>query len=198
MHYYKHHIGDYARSTNHLSFIEHGIYRLLLDAYYESERPLEADLPKLMRRYRIRTAAEKRAFVSILDEFFTRTENGYEHTRCEREIRKANQVSGAARDAALERWGARGSEKKAQQNKPDPMQTHCVTPGNAVRRGYAADATHNPISTFQNAGAQGDRLANENLNVSPILITTPEIDNGSFTPLESPACHDPVVTPFDF
>jgi uncharacterized protein YdaU (DUF1376 family) len=186
MHYYKHHIGDYARSTNHLSFMEHGIYRLLLDAYYESERPLEADLPKLMRRYRIRTASEKRAFLSVLDEFFIRTEKGYEHTRCENEIRNASRISDAARDAAFERWGARRSVKKAQEIKPAPMRTQSETVPTAKRPACMVDATQDPLPTIQNTGL-----------ASP-LNTTFMVDDLGIVEIESPPCRDSVVTPFDF
>ena len=37
MNYYQRHIGDYARKTMGLSLLEHGIYTLLLDAYYDHE-----------------------------------------------------------------------------------------------------------------------------------------------------------------
>jgi Protein of unknown function (DUF1376) len=41
MYYYQHHIGDYRKDTSHLSLIEHGIYRQLLDLYYITEKPLD-------------------------------------------------------------------------------------------------------------------------------------------------------------
>ena len=38
MHYYKRNIGDYAKKAGHLSVLEHGVYTLLLDAYYDREQ----------------------------------------------------------------------------------------------------------------------------------------------------------------
>ena len=38
MHYYKFNIADYRKDTGHLSTIEHGIYRQLIDWYYLDEQ----------------------------------------------------------------------------------------------------------------------------------------------------------------
>ena len=54
MHYYPHNIGDYRKDTSHLSLLEHGIYRQLLDSYYLDEMPLSNDLAKLMRSHSVR------------------------------------------------------------------------------------------------------------------------------------------------
>ena len=40
MHYYKFNIADYRKDTGHLSTIEHGIYRQLIDWYYLDEQPI--------------------------------------------------------------------------------------------------------------------------------------------------------------
>jgi len=42
LHYYTFNIGDYRRDTGHLSLLEHGIYRQLIDSYYLSEKPIAA------------------------------------------------------------------------------------------------------------------------------------------------------------
>jgi GST-like protein len=34
MNFYKHHLGDYAAATRHLSLLEHGCYRSMIDLYY--------------------------------------------------------------------------------------------------------------------------------------------------------------------
>jgi len=83
MHYYQHHIGDYRKDTSHLSLLEHGIYRQLLDLYYITEKPLDA---KALRLICARTDEEQETALQILEEFFIKKGNKYYHTRCDDEI----------------------------------------------------------------------------------------------------------------
>lgn len=85
MNYYQHHIGDYRRDTAHLSLLEHGVYRQLLDWYYLSEEPIPEQTEVVIRRLSARTDDEKKAVQTVLDEFFFR-DNGYHHKRCDAEI----------------------------------------------------------------------------------------------------------------
>ena len=81
MHYYKHYIGDYRRDTSHLTLLEHGIYRQLIDSYCLDETPLTNDLAKLMRSHSVRTPDEQQALQNVLTDLFELTENGYVHKR---------------------------------------------------------------------------------------------------------------------
>tara|TARA_B110000503_G_C7090991_1_gene389420 strand:- start:381 stop:1073 length:693 start_codon:yes stop_codon:yes gene_type:complete len=85
MNYYSHHIGDYKRDTAHLSLLEHGAYRQLLDMYYLSELKIPEETEVVYRRLCARTEEEKKAVNTVLFEFFKRDE-GWVHTRCEKEI----------------------------------------------------------------------------------------------------------------
>lgn len=85
MNYYQHHIGDYRRDTTHLSLLEHGVYRQLLDMYYISETAIPEETESVMRRLCARTDEERNAVITVLNEFFSLA-NGYSHARCEREI----------------------------------------------------------------------------------------------------------------
>ena len=85
MNYYQHHIGDYRRDTAHLTLLEHGVYRQLLDMYYLSETAIPEDTESVMRRLCARTEEERAAVKSVLNEFFS-PGCGYSHTRCVREI----------------------------------------------------------------------------------------------------------------
>jgi uncharacterized protein YdaU (DUF1376 family) len=105
MHYYQHNIGDYRRDTSHLSLVEHGIYRQLMDSYYLDEQPLCADLAKLMRSHSVRSADEQQSLKNVLADFFELTENGYIHKRCDEVIAEYHGKSDKARASAMARWG---------------------------------------------------------------------------------------------
>lgn len=86
MHHYQHHIGDYRRDTMHLTLLEHGCYRQLLDMYYLAEEPIPEETQTVFRRLCARTEEEQNAIQTVLKEFFTLTQDGWVHARCEKEI----------------------------------------------------------------------------------------------------------------
>lgn len=112
MHYYSFNIGDYRRTTTHLSLLEHGIYRALLDTYYLTEEPLCADEAKLMRSHSVRSAEEKEAFFNVLEDFFVKQEDGYHHAVCDEMIKKYKDKSAKAKASAEARWSK--TKEKAQ------------------------------------------------------------------------------------
>lgn len=104
MHYYQFNIGDYRRDTFHLTLLEHGIYRQLLDTYYLNEEPLSADNAIVMRSHCVRTKEEKAAFLTVLSNFFILTEKGFIHRGCEKTIAQFREKSAKARVSAQSRW----------------------------------------------------------------------------------------------
>jgi len=96
--YYPHHIGDYAQATRHLTLLEHGAYRVLLDLYYSRETPLPADVATVQRLACAREKDERRAVETVLREFFQETADGWRHGRCDREIETARRKQDAARE----------------------------------------------------------------------------------------------------
>lgn len=88
MNYYEHHLGDYAKDTVHLTMVEDGAYRRLLDVYYVKELPLPAEESKIFKLARASTKQEKDAVRSILSEFFSRSPDGWHHKRCDEEIER--------------------------------------------------------------------------------------------------------------
>ena len=101
MFYYQHHIGDYRRDTGHLTLLEHGIYRQLLDHYYISEKPLDANA---MRLVCVRTTDECEAYARVLADFFVERGGVYFHKRCDHEIDKFKGKSAKAITSAKARW----------------------------------------------------------------------------------------------
>ena len=90
MNYYSFHIGDYLSATAHLSIIEHGAYRRLLDIYYIHESPLPDDVKQIYRLVGARGKEEREAVDSVLAEFFQSTPEGFRHDRCDHEIALCN------------------------------------------------------------------------------------------------------------
>ncbi len=88
MNFYKHHIGDYAKKTPHLSIVEHGAYLLMLHFYYGTEAPL----PKGRALYRLLRADSKidrDAIDSVCRQFWTETPTGFINGRADEEIAAA-------------------------------------------------------------------------------------------------------------
>lgn len=109
MNFYKHYIGDYARDTAHLSLLEHGAYRVLLDTYYATEKPLPADPSSLYRICRATTAAEKKAVDKVADQFFPVNGDGSRHNqRADQELADANAYADAQAMRAHMRWHKQG------------------------------------------------------------------------------------------
>jgi uncharacterized protein YdaU (DUF1376 family) len=123
LHYYNHNIGDYRRDTAHLTLLEHGVYRQLLDQYYLDEAPIEKDLNKIHRYLQIKTEEEKNALTNVLQDFFMETENGYVHKRCDDTIQEYQKKSEVASKAAKARWD-KESMRTHTGRIPDAMQTN--------------------------------------------------------------------------
>ena len=127
MHYYQHHIGDYRKDTSHLTLLEHGIYRQLLDLYYISEKPLDANALRLICA---RTDEEQAMAMQLLNEFFTKKGDKYFHARCDNEIQLYHGKSTKAKASAKVRW-----------NKNKDLQD-----ANALRTDSEGNANHKPLT----------------------------------------------------
>lgn len=87
MHYYKFNIADYRKDTSHLSTIEHGIYRQLIDWYYLDEKPIPLETQVVSRRLRLGSELEFLSLQNVLSDFFKEGKTGYIHKRIEVEIK---------------------------------------------------------------------------------------------------------------
>ena len=114
MHYYQFNIADYRKDTAHLSLLEHGIYRQLLDSYYLDEKPIETQ--SVIRRLSIITNEEKLAFENVLSDFFTPSDCGkyYTHCRVDGEISKYHDKA----DIARANGSKGGRPKKPKETQP--------------------------------------------------------------------------------
>ncbi len=107
MNFYAHHLGDYMRDTAHLSIIEDGVYRRLLDQYYIRERPLPADLGQCCKLARAASQEERKAVAYILQEFFQLQGDFYRQKRCDDEIARYADKRNKARASAQASVSAR-------------------------------------------------------------------------------------------
>lgn len=88
MHYYTFNIADYRKDTGHLSTLEHGIYRQLLDWYYLEEVPIPKETQTVIRRLRLDSDSDIRSLQNVLDDFFVLQDDGYHQLRCDDQIEK--------------------------------------------------------------------------------------------------------------
>jgi uncharacterized protein YdaU (DUF1376 family) len=105
--YYRFFPGDYARDTRHLSMLQHGAYRQLIDLYMDQAGPIPNDLPKLHRLLRAEGVEEKAAIEFILAEFFelsTGKRLGWIHKRCDRELAWSAERVEKATESIKKRW----------------------------------------------------------------------------------------------
>ncbi len=119
MDYYRRFPGDYARDTQHLSTFEHGVYTLLLDHLYATEKPIP-DIKTALRIARIsaRKIGTQNVCIEILKAFFIKTSRGYWHKRVDEELKYAKSKSNKAKQSAKARW-----DKECERN-ADAMRTH--------------------------------------------------------------------------
>ncbi len=111
MNFYKRWIGDIQRDTGHLSCAEMGVYDRLLDHYYATESALPNDIDACCRIARAMTKDERKAVASVLSQYFTLTNDGYEQGRAEKEIAEAQPAMVSARLN-----GAKGGRPKKAEN----------------------------------------------------------------------------------
>lgn len=115
MNYYEHHLGDYAKDTAHLSMLEHGAYRLLLDRYYSTEQGIPAD--QAHRLARARTREEREAVDTVLSEFFVLKDGIWRNGRADEEVAKA-QIKITAAQENGKKGGRPKKNPAATQEKP--------------------------------------------------------------------------------
>jgi hypothetical protein len=82
MHFYKFHIGDYMSHTRHLSHYEDLAYRRLLDFYFLHEQPIKHR--DAARHIGMKDREED--VLTVLNEFFISTENGFVNTYADKQI----------------------------------------------------------------------------------------------------------------
>lgn len=145
MHYYKRHLGDYAKDTGHLSALEHGVYTLLLDWYYANERPIPPDKATRIAR------GNPEETQTVLSEFFKLSDEGWTHSYADRVIAEYNVK--AERNREVGRLGGRPKPKA------NPEETQTVSKSNPE---ITLAISHKPLTIKdqkkEHASPSGSRL----------------------------------------
>jgi uncharacterized protein YdaU (DUF1376 family) len=151
MHYYQHHIGDFIKATARLSDTQAMGYLRLLWMYYDSEKPLKPDVKVLA--FQIGASVEETEM--LLESFFWLAENGWHHTRCDKEIEEyrqfLNKKSNAGKASAERRKN--NSSTGVQQVFNDSLTTEQLTTNQ-----QPLTTNHKPIVE---KSQRGSRLAND-------------------------------------
>jgi uncharacterized protein YdaU (DUF1376 family) len=114
--YYEHHLGDYMRDAAHLSMVEEGAYRRLIDSYYIREAPIPDDPDQIYKLARATTKTERNAVDYVLRQFFQLAADGWHQRRCDEEIElyKDGEPEREAKRAADRERQRRARERRAQ------------------------------------------------------------------------------------
>ena len=98
MHYYKFEISVWNLHTAHLTLVEEAVYRRLIDHYYDTEAPIGNDYAAMIRRLRLEKYEAE--VITILNEFFVDTGEGWRNKHCDEKIKlykkkkKTNKING--------------------------------------------------------------------------------------------------------
>lgn len=165
MNYYEHHIGDYAEATAHLTFIEDATYSRLIRKYYATEKPLPIEIKLVQRLINARSKEEKNAVVSVLDEFFTLTDDGWRQERCDHEIARFKERQIKARRSAEWRWQASQPEQILSDS---TQNSECDRNANALPTQCSPDTRHqSPLTNLHTPGKQNNGGQKEEISQGP-------------------------------
>ena len=185
MNYYEHHIGDYAEATAHLTFIEDATYSRLIRKYYATEKPLPMDVKFVQRLINARSKEEKNAVISVLNEFFNLTDDGWRQERCDHEIARFKDRQIKARRSAEGRWQSSSAEQILSDSTTVSV---CDRNANALPTQCSPNTRHQTPNTNlhtpdkQNNGAE--KKNEETSNLSPAQIVQLFAREGINIPLD--------------
>lgn len=116
MHYYKRHLGDYAKKAGRLSMLEHGAYTLLIDSCYDRERfPTKEEA---LRWCWARSAEEIAAVEFVLSQFFIFDGEFYSQPRIQEEIASYHEKANTNKRIAIEREEQRRAKRTRTEHEP--------------------------------------------------------------------------------
>jgi uncharacterized protein YdaU (DUF1376 family) len=155
MHYYKRHIGDYAKKAGRLSILEHGVYTLLMDACYDKEKFPES-VEEAIDWVWARSPEEEAAVKFVLSKFFVLTDGFYVQNHIQEVLNEYQEFCGEQKEKGKK--GGRPKKNLAEENNPTETQ-RVISETQRVANGFEnkpADnpkpltTNHKPLTTNQN------------------------------------------------
>lgn len=162
MHYYRFSIGDYARSTRHLSNDEDLAFRRLLDMYYENEAPIPLETQWVARRIRM----DSEIVETVLNDMFERSDDGYHHGRCDAEIAEYHKQAERNRENGKRGGRPKTAKKHGVEN---PVGSQSEPSGNPV---VTLTTNQEPLTTNQYNGIvelPSDKQPENQVKVSDVV-----------------------------
>ncbi len=125
MHYYDFHIADYRKDTQHLSPIEHYIYRSLIDWYFLDESPITQNNQTVIRRLSLGSTPDAEALINgVFADFFELKDGFWHHPRIDSMLAYYQAKAEANRKNGKK--GGRPPKKEAKTAKTEPKITQSV------------------------------------------------------------------------
>jgi len=149
--------GDYFRDTRGLSAEEHGVYLLLIAAYWSRGKPLPDDDAALAQMSNIPRGRWQHFRHRIMMVYFILTDGTFRHERIEKELLRSSARSAAGVRANSVRWS--GSPPKSLPPHPHPHPQR-------------EQATQQEAATGQSYAAQAVALADELAAIAGVSTTT--------------------------
>jgi uncharacterized protein YdaU (DUF1376 family) len=165
MHYYQFNIGDYAKSTKHLTLLEDLAYRRLLDIYYDTEKPLISNVKQLARIAGMSEYIDE--INNVLSDFFTETEEGFTQKKTACEIQAYQAKAGAARVN-----GKLGGRPK--KTHPEPKETQSVNFTNPDETGLKPN--YKPLTINQEPLTNNQELTLKDTGTKAKRFVPPTLD----------------------
>lgn len=175
MNYYEHHIGDFLKKTAHLTAVEDGIYRRLLDRYYTTEVALPTDLRECCKLARAVSKGERDAVKDVLKEFFVLQEDGHHQTRADEEIAKYA-AKRPEREARRENDAER--QKRARDRRKslfDLLRGHDIVPAFDAKNHELESMLSRVTNTDESRGRHGTVTRDNTATQSP--VPSPQLRN---------------------
>ena len=151
MNYYQFHISDWALHTSHLTLEEEGVYRRLLDYYYDTELPIPEETQSVIRRLRLGSYSVIVGL--ILEEFFVLKDGFWHNLRADFEISEYHKKVERAKENGKKGGRPKKNNQQNQQvgKSENPEKTESVSVANPEKSESKANQepltiNHNPVN----------------------------------------------------